>query len=621
MTQRTTPTAGPFRRGGLVTALDVLVALSAAGAVAALVLEYGFRRPPIAPHLLHVVEGAVVGLFVLDRLARLLRARRRRAYLRAHRWDFMLMALAAAAAVAAWVHPPAVSAGALYVFITQAYLGGALLSRGLGLHLRFTESGAHPAWLLLGSFAALSLLGSGLLMLPVAVPAGAAAPAYVDALFTATSATCVTGLITRDTAADWSLFGQVVILGLIQLGGLGIMLFGTMLALLAGRALSLRGSEAVGQTLGTEHLGELRRTVGFVVLVTLLLEAAGTAALYPLFDGARASDGAVLAGARTLWYSLFHSISSFCNAGFSLFTRNMMAGVDAPGPALRSRAGVLGVMAPLIVLGGLGFPVLRDCAAYVRGLLRRWLGRRPVSGGARRPAARPRLTLHAKLVLVTTAVLLVVGMIGLLLVEDLRPRPLAQGTWPNLPPAVRLREAAFQSVTARTAGFNTIDMAGLGNAGKLWMCVLMTIGGSPASTAGGLKTATLAVLVLSTAALLRRRREVEAFGRSLPAELFRRALALAVLYLSLVAAVTLLLCVCLPARAFIDVLFEACSACGTVGLSTGITRSAGLAAGPKCVIIAGMYLGRVGPLTLLLAVTSGLRAARYSYPREDIVIG
>jgi Trk-type K+ transport system membrane component len=615
MSQRTTPTAGPFRHGGLVTALDVLVALSAAGAVAALLLEYGFRRPPVPPHVLHVVEGGIVGLFVLDRLARLLLARRRGNYLRTHRLDFVLMALAAAAAVAAWVHPPAVSAGALYVLITQTYLGGALLSRGLGLHLRFTESGAHPAWLLLGSFAALSLVGSGLLMLPVAVPADAPTAAYVDALFTATSATCVTGLITRDTASDWSLFGQIVILALIQLGGLGIMLFGTMLAALAGRALSLRGSEAVGQTLGTERLGELRRTVVFVILVTLLLEAAGTAALYPLFDGARA------AGGQTLWYSLFHSISSFCNAGFSLFSRNMMAGVGAPGPALRSRAGVLGVMAPLIVLGGLGFPVLRDCAAYVRGLLRRWLGGRPASGGARRPAARPRLTLHAKLVLVTTGVLLVVGMVGLLLVEDLRPRPLAQGTWPNLPPAVRLREAAFQSVTARTAGFNTIDMAGLGNSGKLWMCLLMTIGGSPASTAGGLKTATLAVLVLSTAALLRRRREVEAFGRSLPAELLRRALALAVLYLSLVAAVTLVLCVCLPARAFIDVLFEACSACGTVGLSTGITRSAGLAAAPKCVIIAGMYLGRVGPLTLLLALTSGLRAARYTYPREDVVIG
>jgi trk system potassium uptake protein TrkH len=529
----------------------------------------------------------------------------------------------------------------LYVVITQAYLLIVLVLRGVGVNLRMAGSGIAPPRLLVLSFALVCLAGAGLLMLPRATPVGVDALTPIDALFTSVSATCVTGLVVRDTGLEFDLFGQAVILVMIQLGGLGIMLFGTVLALLSGRVLGVRESVALGQAVGAETVGSLGRVARFIVAATLAAEAIGAALLYPVFATLPDAAGQPLPPGQAVWHSVFHSVSAFCNAGFSLYGRSLMHGVREGWPtAIRETYAVMGVIAPLIVLGGLGFPVLRDLGRLVRKLVLHLLRR--VGKGRPRPTSldpagqasgvRLRLSLHSRMVLVTSAVLIVLGAAVLLMVEPTGGELRVIGRVPHaaageLPGGeglgttwlTRVRAAVFQSITARTAGFNTIDMAELSAAGKLWMCALMTIGGSPASTAGGMKTMVVALLALTAWSSLRGRPAVEAFHRTVSHDLVRKAVTLAVLYLLLVLIVTLLLCVEMRGHDLVDLLFEACSACGTVGLSTGVT--ANLTFSSKIVIIAAMFVGRLGTLTMLLAFSRRMKPVEYAYPGEDVVIG
>jgi len=632
-----TTASNPFGHPpGVLRVMNAVLAVTALVAVAALILEYGFHPPPLPRSVLWTVEGAVVAVFVIERVVRFALARRPRQYLRDNWTDFALIAVAGIfALIGRQVFRHVLGAGALYVLITQAYILVALVLRAVGANLRFAGSGIHPTWLLIGSFAFFCLAGSGLLMLPAATspehPIG-----YQDALFTATSATCVTGLIVRDTGDTFTPFGQAIILALIQMGGLGIMLFGTMLAMLVGKGLSMRGSDTVREMVGAAGIGRFARIVKFVIVFTFAIELVGVALLYPMFSAPQGAVPRLPETAHAVWDSIFHSISSFCNAGFSLYGENMMAGVrEGWNAPLRDRWQVLGVMAPLIVLGGLGFPVLQDCASYGRALLRRaarLLGSsRPAETG---PSRRAALSLHSKIVLFASAVLIVLGAAALLVMEPgrdaLPPRhriganpigqtTVTQSTWRDSRTPRRIREALFQSVTARTAGFNTFDVAELSDAGKLSLCGLMVIGGSPASTAGGMKTVTAALLLLTVYSVVARRNELEVFKRSISAQLLRRTVALATLYLMLVAVTVLLLCVAMPGIALVDLLFEACSACGTVGLSTGVTPHLNFTG--KSVIIGAMFLGRIGPVTLLLALTTHLRHVRYAYPSEDVVIG
>jgi len=625
--------------------MNVILAATGLVALASLVIEYGGFADVRDRYstALHVTQACVLAVFILDRFVRLFLARSRRRYLRANWLDFALIAALAVTGLMVFrLRGKFLSVGTLYVAITQIYILVTILLHVITVNLHFADSGVHPSWMLIGSFAIMCLVGSGLLMLPAASTPNSEPIRYHDALFTAVSATCVTGLVVRDTGRDFSAFGQGVILVLIQLGGLGIMLFGTVLAMWMGKGLTVRGSDAIGQMMGHEGIGRLSRAVKFVVLVTLGFEAIGAVLMYPMFAGMPDAFGKIMSAPRAVWHGVFHSISSFCNAGFSLYGRNMMAGVGQDGwPApLRQSWQIMGVMAPLIVLGGLGFPVLQDLAGYawrtVVRLARRVRRRRlPLPHGL----PRPRLSLHSKLILTTSLILIALGAAVLYLVEPPPGRARAArvgrhpinvpapadegrplGDWPHMNRARRARAVVFQSITARTAGFNTIDMRELSSAGKLWMCGLMIVGGSPASTAGGMKTATFALLIAATWCVLRRRNEVEIFRRSISAELLRRTVTLAVLYLLLLGTITLLLCVTmrLPGQT-VDLFFEACSACGTVGLSTGITGK--LTQAGKYVIITGMFVGRLGLLTLLLALTAKVRHVRYSYPNENVVIG
>ncbi|MFP4104952.1 MAG: TrkH family potassium uptake protein [Phycisphaerae bacterium] len=614
----------------VATALDIILAVTGAAAVVTLVLEYGFRPPyPVGPGILLNAQRVIIVVFVLDRVLRLVFSRAPLEYLKENWIDFGLIAGAVVViAISYQMRLKVVSVGTLYVFISQAYILITLLLRGITVNIRLAESGLPPTWLLIGSFLGLILVGSGLLVLPASHPEGVRMP-YDDALFTATSATCVTGLIVVDTGSDFTPFGQAVILVLIQLGGLGIMLFGTVMAMLVGKGLTVRGSSAIGEMMATEKLGRFRSAAIFLLVITLLTEIVGASLLYPMF---RAVPDTTTG--KAVWDSVFHSISAFCNAGFSLYAKNLAAGVDPSGAdawarPLRNHWQILGVMAPLIVLGGLGFPVLEDCWRWLRRRIKR-LAQRSIGKNVIGPP--PRLTLHSKLVLTTSVVLILVGAIVLMMIEPLPGRgegriglseikdaPEPIGDWTHMGPLERGQQALFASVTARTAGFNTFDMAELSTAGKMWMCFLMAIGGSPASTAGGMKTATFALLLLATLGVLRRREEVELFHRSLAQELLRKATTLATLYMFLVIVTTLLLSVALRGVPFDDVMFEAFSACGTVGLSTGVTGKLDLFG--KLVVIGAMFAGRLGPLTMLLALMTKMRTAQYTYPTETVVIG
>lgn len=485
----------------------------------------------------------------------------------------------------------------------------------------------RPIWALniglIVAFLLLSLAGAGLLLIPAATYSIQDKPFYFnDALFTAVSAICVTGLPLRDTATTFTPLGQSVILVLMQLGGLGVMLYGTVLALLIGRNLSATTNPL--EPHASADTGLISRTIVFVVVTTFVIELAGAAFMFPMFMDLPGTKGDAVESA---WYSIFHSVSAFCNAGFTLYANKLMQGAGEGGATpLRDHWQVMGVIAPLIVIGGLGYPVLHDCARFVKTKILR-LGN---DAGYRGP------TLHTKMVLTTTVSLIVLGASGLMLLERPvssrsrvqgafaakidGPAKRAESDWYDLGQLGQIRESFFQSISARTAGFNTIDLSRLSNGGKLWMSCLMIIGASPASTGGGMKTVTFAVLLLTVWSVLRRREEVEAFERRIGADMLRKSLTLAILYIGFVGLITLAVTLTMdPRESFIDILFESCSACGTVGLSTGLTPK--LTENAKIAIMVAMFLGRVGPMTLLLAMTTKGRYTHNSFPTENVLIG
>ena len=576
----------PLRR-----VLNVLMTVVAVLALFSLVCEYGFYVPPINVQWLHNLQFAVLGYFLIDKFIRFLITPNRWAYLK-HIWMHLVLIglVVGAILLAGRLGYKFASVSMIYITIVQAYILGLLGLNLLSLNVRLSESGLPPARLLIISFLAVIICGAALLQLPRALPVEQAEHRIpiVDSVFTAVSATCVTGLVVRDTGQDFSGFGQIVILAMIQAGALGIMMFGTTFALMIGRNIGLREGTFYQGLLSENIFGKIARTLKFIVLATLILELLGAVLLLSLWP-------ADFTQPQRIWHSVFHSISAFCNAGFGLF-----------GTSLQGFAGdwqVYAVFCPLIIIGGLGFPVLYNlvqmfCAGPV-GCFRK---RKHFVLGAEMAPRRPRFTLQTKLVATTSIALIIFGTIALLLLGR-----------------CNLAGAFFQSVTARTAGFNTIVINDLPPGGLFLLITLMVVGGSPASTAGGFKTVTLAVLVLSAWATLRRRDNVEAFGRTLALETLRRAAALVILFLGLLVATTLALSLAQPKEPLANVFFESASACGTVGLSTGLT--ARLTTAGKYILMAAMFLGRLGPLTFLIAVSARHRSARYDYPTEPLVIG
>lgn len=446
-----------------------------------------------------------------------------------------------------------------------------------GLSLRPTL--AHPARVVALSFVVGVAVGALLLMLPWASESGESV-GVVDAVFTSTSALCVTGLAVVDTGSHWSTFGQVVLLLLIQLGGLGITTFASLFAVLISRKLGLRSRLIAQAETGALELGSVRQLVVRVVAFSLFFEAIGFVLL-----SARFWLGHDHSLADAAFTGLFHSVSAFNNAGFSTFEDSLIP--------VRTDPLLLGVVMGLVVVGGIGFPVLQDIREH-RG------GRVPWS-------------LHTKLTVSTTAALLVVGAVGFLAFEWTNP-----GTIGDLGTADKLVNGLFGSVTPRTAGFNTIDYGAADDSTLLLTKVLMLIGGGSASAAGGIKVTTFALLGFVIWAELRGEPDVNVFGRRVPTAAQRQALAVALLGVGAVIGGALLLGVTTPFE-LPDTLFESISALATVGLSTGLTPD--LPDPARVVLVVLMLVGRLGPLTAGTALVLRAQERLYRYPEGRPLIG
>ena len=434
-----------------------------------------------------------------------------------------------------------------------------------------------------GSFATIILVGTLLLMLPIASRDGESA-GLLTALFTATSSTCVTGLILVDTAVQWTLFGQVVILAMIQLGGLGFMTVISLLSFALRRRIGLSERLVMVSTFNLNDMDGVVRMVRHALMGTCLLEGAGAALLcvemIPRFG--------VLRG---IWHSVFHAVSAFCNAGFDLMGGRYGAFSSLVGA--NDSVLVLGVTAALIAVGGLGFFVWEDILAK-----RCWR----------------RLTPYTKMVLVITGVLIAGGALFFFVEEFSNP-----ATMGDMPVWQKGLNSLFQSVTLRTAGFDSIGQGGLQDSSKAMSSILMLIGGSSGSTAGGIKTATLGVLLLALVSGLKGREQVTLRGRTIPIRQVLNAmtLALVVVVLFLCSSMILATVENLP---YLDCAFEVASAMGTVGLTTGITP--GLSPFSHVLLICLMYLGRVGILSFSVAFMMGKRRqAKLKFPDMNVMIG
>lgn len=466
--------------------------------------------------------------------------------------------------------------------------------RGLLLVIKKLERRLSPAQMIALSFLLIIIIGGLLLCLPVS-HAGHLEVSPVDAFFTAVSAVCVTGLVTVTTAAAWSISGKIVILLLIQIGGLSLITLFTFLMVYIGRKISLKNRLLIQTAYYNDSLGGAVRMVIMIIKGTLICELTGAVFLFIFFF----SQGTVWY--KALFYGVFHSVSAFCNAGFDVMgDSNFIPYVHHFGINL--------VLMVLVVTGGIGFSVWRDLLGRARLLV------------SKRRHKAVRLSLHSRLVLVTTGVLLVFGTLFILVEEYNNPATLGGFSFPE-----KLLASLFQSVTLRTAGFMTVPQGALTESSKLFSCLLMLIGGSPGGTAGGMKTVSIAVIICSVWSIVRSRSKIVVFKREISVTTLQNALAVVVLMLILLFFGTAILAFTEKSTPFphtvSDLLFEVSSALGTVGLTTGITPF--LSKIGKFVLMLCMFIGRIGPITLIISLKNSLTSGSevVGYPHEDVMIG
>lgn len=436
-----------------------------------------------------------------------------------------------------------------------------------------------PVQILAIGFAIVILTGAILLNLPVASQTGERTP-FIDCFFVSTSATCVTGLITVDTGTHWSYFGKTVIMCLIEIGGLGFMSFATLIALVLGKRITLKERLVMQEALNSFSLQGLVKMAKYVLMFTFSVQIAGAALLATQFIPQ-------FGLAKGLYYSIFHSVSAFCNAGFDLF------GNFQSLTAYANNAVVILTISALIIIGGLGFYVWQEIYNF-KGL--------------------KKLSLHSKLALSVTAILIVVGAILMFIFEYSNP-----ATIENMPLKGKILSSIFASVSPRTAGFNSISTSDMTTAGRFLTTILMFIGGSSGSTAGGIKVTTAGLLFMTVLSIIKGREDTEIFKKRIPKDTIYKSLAITVIGLGLVIFVTMLLSITEKGASLEYLLYEATSAFGTVGLTLGLTTK--LTAFGKLVIAFTMYAGRVGPLTLALALSRKKTSNTIKYPEDKVLVG
>ncbi|MFC0211307.1 TrkH family potassium uptake protein [Paenibacillus chartarius] len=448
---------------------------------------------------------------------------------------------------------------------------------------KFTLWNLTPPQILVLGFAGIILLGALLLMLPVSSTDGRMTP-FIDALFTSTSATCVTGLVVVDTSLHWSIFGQIVIISLIQIGGLGFMSMATLIFFLTGRRISLKERLLLQEAMNHGSMDGVVRLFRKVILYSLTIE--GIAAV--IFTIRWSFD---MPFGQALYFGMFHAVSMFNNAGFDLF--GQISGTPFTSLTLYANDFVINFTAcALIILGGLGFMVISEVVEYRKC---------------------KKLSLHAKVVLSMTAFLIVAGAVIVFIFEYTNPR-----TMGPLPLHGKILSAFFQSVTPRTAGANTLDIGGMRQATLFFTIILMFIGASPGSTGGGIKTTTFTVLVAAMISMIRGKEDIVVYRNRLNQNRIMKATTMTLLALFMVTFVSMILSTTEPYH-FLKILFEVTSAFGTVGLTMGLTPD--LTDFGRVMIALTMFAGRLGPLTLAYALQPKPEKEMYRYPEGKITIG
>lgn len=453
----------------------------------------------------------------------------------------------------------------------------------------------NPGQLFILSFVFLILVGTGLLLLPTATHTGIS---FTDALFTSTSAVCVTGLIVVDTATHFTGTGKTIIFMLFQAGGLGIMTFTSFFGLFYSGSSTFKDHFFLRDLTNSEKIGDIFKTLIKIFFITFGVEIAGAFAIY------HSVGNLPLPGQQTSWeFAIFHAVSAFCNAGFS----SLSAGLA--DPMVASNIHFQTVISILIILGGLGFPIVFNFYQYIKHHIQRFFSF--VFKLNQKRHVPNIVQLSSRIVLITTLILLVLGVVTTFLLEQ-------NNSYAGMSVAQKWSHAFFTSTTSRTAGFNTVDYNLYGNATIVMMLVLMWIGASPSSTGGGIKTTTLAVAFLHVWNLARGRTKTELFFRQISDSSIMRAYAIIFSSVIVILGAAFLIAAFDPQIAFRSIIFEAFSAFSTVGLSLGITSSLSLAS--KYVLIALMFVGRVGVLAMILALVPKAASRRYSYPNENLII-
>jgi trk system potassium uptake protein TrkH len=436
-----------------------------------------------------------------------------------------------------------------------------------------------PVQILVIGFALIILVGGIILTLPIASNDGTRTP-FIDALFTATTSVCVTGLVTLDTGTHWSYFGKTVILMLIQIGGLGFMAFATLISLIIGKKITLQERLVMAEAMNTFSLQGLVKLARYILVFTFCIEGIGALFLSIVFIPE-------FGVAKGIYFSIFHAVSSFCNAGVDLIGYFRSITPYAENPVIILTIGFL------IVAGGLGFTVWYEIFDYRK---------------------KKKFSLHAKLVLTVTAILIVVGAILMFIFEYNNP-----ATMQPMSVKGKLLSSLFASITPRTAGYNSISTTDMSPAGRFLTIILMFIGGSPGSTAGGIKTTTAGLLVMTIISVIRGREDTEIYERRIGKDIVFKGLTIAVIGLTIVVAVSMILSITEVGASLEYIIYEVTSAFGTVGLTLGLTTK--LTTFGKALIILTMFSGRVGPLTIALSLAKNRSGNTIKYPEDKVLVG
>lgn len=556
------------------------------------ILQYGFYIPEKFNIHLTISNFIVFGLFIFYQVGRIIYSENIWEYLKTRWLDTIILILIFFHTISYILFTEFFSDLAhifkiydlnlFYIIVIQIYIVVSLFIKATRLSHLIAEYRIQPSKVFMFSFLFLILFGTGLLLLPKATVSGKIS--FIDALFTSTSAVCVTGLTVVDTATYFTRAGQIVILILIQIGGLGVMTLTTFFALFFAGGLGIKERVMISDLIEEDKLGKIKYTLIQIILTTLIIEAVGAVLIFNSLKSINMPLG------EKIFHSAFHSISAFCNAGFSSFSENMMF--------IHFRFNYLSVftVGTLIILGGIGFGTFSNILESI-------------SNSFKNNRIRVRsLTTQTKIVLWTSFFLIIIGSVFTLFAES-------ENTLKNLTFDQKILASIFQSITTRTAGFNTIPINELQSITLLFYMFLMFIGASPGGTGGGIKTTSAFLIYLSIINFMRGRKKIEIYNRTIPDDIIHRVFTKVIFSLLLLFTTTILL-TSIEKFSFIDLIFEQVSAFGTVGLSRGITPF--LTNYGKMIIIILMFIGRIGPITFLTVFAKEKIQARYDYPSEYI---